>query len=503
MLISKNLDENIAILDEIFKDCVDVVARKIPFAQEKNIYFYITYIDMLTDRELIETQIINRLMHKINLDKLHKNDIENLFEEFTNYAMTTAEIKQTDQIEQVTSEIMAGNTILLIDGFNKALIVSTKQFPNRGVQSTQIESVVYGAKDSFTEGMRHNTSLIRRRIRDTNLKVKQIKLGKRSQTDIALMYIQDIVRPTILDETLKRLKQIDIDAILDIGYIQQFIDSRWKSVFAQSQLTERPDKAASAILEGRIVIIADNSPFVLIVPATLSTFFQSSEDYYEKWQIMSSLRILRYICAIISISMPGLFIALTLYHPSMIPIKLVLKLANERNNIPFPSVFEIIIMELAFELLREAGIRLPNPIGSTIGIVGGIIIGQSAVEAGLVSPITIIIVAITAMSSFAIPNENFVSALRLIKYMVIIFSALLGLYGFWIAILIILIHLASLKSFGIPYLYPIVSGEVNNFNDMEDTFFRAPIFKMKNRPIFANKMQVRRQGENENVRRQQ
>lgn len=500
-MLSKNLDENIFRLEETFKDCGDLVSRKIPFAKTQNIFFYIIYIDMLTDRELIETQIINRLMHRINLD--NKKDIPKyLFDEFKNYGMTTAEVKQTDKFDEITSEIMSGNTVLIIDGFPNALIVSTKQFPNRGIQSSQIESVVYGPKDSFTEGMRHNTALIRRRIRDVNLKVKQLKIGVRSQTDIALMYIEDIVRPQILEQVEKRINEINIDAILDVGYIQQFIDKSFKSIFPQTQLTERPDKASSAILEGRIVIIVDNSPFVLIVPATLATFFQSSEDYYERWQIMSCLRLMRYVCAIISITLPGLFLALTLYHPSMIPLKLVLKLADERSHVPFGSVVEIIMMELAFELLREAGVRLPNPIGSTIGIVGGIIVGQAAVDAGLVSPIVIIIVSLTAISSFSIPNTNFVSALRLLKYMIIIFSAMLGLYGFWLAILIILIHLSSLKSFGIPYLYPIVSGEVNNFNDLEDTFFRLPIFKMKERPIFAQKSQSKRQGEKSDVLQQ-
>ena len=324
-MLSNNLDENIKKLEQAFKDCGDFVSRKLPFANMKDIFFYVAYIDMLTDRELIETQLIYPLMHKINLSKID-NIANYLFDEFKNYGMTTADLTQTDNFKDITTEIMSGNTVLIIDGVSKALIVSTKKFPGRGVQTTQIESVVYGAKDSFTESMRQNTALIRRRIRDTNLKVKQIKSGERSQTDIALMYLSDVVRPEILKRLEEKLNKIKIDAVLDTGYIQQFIDS--KSVFPQSQLTERPDKTASAILEGRIAIIADNSPFVLIVPTTINTFFQSSEDYYDRWQIMSFLRVMRYICAITATTLPGLFIALSLYDPSMIPIKLVLKLAS-------------------------------------------------------------------------------------------------------------------------------------------------------------------------------
>lgn len=481
-MISNDLEQNIYILEKNFMDCGDFIIKKIPFGKSgENIFFVVAYIDMLIDRELIDTQIITRLTR--NLSGFSRI---NILSEIKNYGITTADFQEEKEINKINIEIMSGNTVLLFGGLDKAIIVSSKKFPSRGIESCEIESVVYGSKDSFTESMRKNTALIRRRIRDINLKIKQIKIGQRSQTDIAIVYLKNIARDKIVNNVINRLKEIDIDAILDIGYLQQFLDLSWKSIFPQSQLTERPDKSASAILEGRVVIICDNSPFVLIIPATLPTFFQSSEDYYERWQIMNFLRIMRYISAIVSVCLPGFFLALTLYHPNMIPIELVLKLAEARKNVPFSSFWEIIIMELAFELLREAGIRLPNPIGSTIGIVGGIIIGQSAVEAGLVSPIIIIIIALTAICSFCIPNASFVSALRLLKYFIIIFSGLFGLYGFLIANLIILTHLASLKSFGIPYLYPIVSGEINNFNDLEDTFFRLPIFKMKKRPIFAN-----------------
>lgn len=480
-MLDSNLEKNINTLKQNFIDCGDFVIKKIPVGAKKNIFFCVAYIDMLVDRELIDTQIITRLTRSFFLFSG-----KNIFGEMKNFGITTADFKEEKEINKINLEILSGNTVLLFDEFDTAIIISSKKFPGRGIESCEIESVVYGSKDSFTESMRKNTALIRRRIRDINLKIKQMQIGKRSKTDVAIVFLKNIARDEIVNDLTNKLEKINIDAILDVGYLQQFLDESWKSIFPQSQLTERPDKSASAILEGRIIIICDNSPFVLIVPATLPTFFQSSEDYYERWQIMNFLRIMRYIAAIVSICLPGFFLALSLYHPNMIPIELVLKLAEARKNVPFSSFLEIIIMELAFELLREAGIRLPNPIGSTIGIVGGIIIGQSAVEAGLVSPIIIIIIALTAICSFCIPNASFVSALRLLKYFIIIFSGLFGLFGFLIANLIILTHLVSLKSFGMPYLYPIVSGEVNNFNDLEDTFFRFVIFKMKKRPLFAN-----------------
>ncbi|MCL2699522.1 MAG: spore germination protein, partial [Defluviitaleaceae bacterium] len=266
----------------------------------------------------------------------------------------------------------------------------------------------------------------------------------------------------------------------------------WRSVFPQAQLSERPDKVSASILEGRIAIIVDGSPFVMVVPVTFGTFFQSSEDYYERWQIMSFVRTLRYIAGIMAVALPGLYIALAVYHPSMLPTLFALKIAGARQSVPFPALVEILIMEAAFELLREAGIRLPAPIGSTIGIVGGLIIGQAAVEAGLVSPIVVIVVAITGIAGFAIPHVSMVSGFRLMKYVTLFASAALGLFGFWLAAFLILIHLVSLRSVGFPYMFPFASGEVNNYGDFKDTLFRLPAFMMKKRPIFANSKQTER-----------
>lgn len=469
-----SLDDNINYFNNEFVDCQDIVKRTIPFCDSS---FFIIYIDMLTDRETIELQLLTRLMHT-NRTKCN-------FDEFKNDIMTTADIKELDDLEQLKTEIMSGNTVLILENYAKAVVVSTKSFPSRGIQATEIETVVYGAKDAFSESMRQNTALVRRRLRDSNLKVKQMVLGKRSKTDVALMYLDDVVRKDVLHELETRLSRIDTDGILDVGYIQQFVEDSWLSVFPQAQMTERPDKASASILEGRIVVIVDNSPFVLLLPNTLPAFMQSSEDYYERWQIMSFVRVIRYIAAIITLMLPGFYVALTIHHTDLLPKELMLKLTSDRLAVPFDTLFEIIIMELLFELLREAGIRLPNPIGSTIGIVGGIIIGQAAVEAGLIAPIVIIIVALTGITSFAIPSVNFVSALRLLKYFVLIMSGMFGLFGMWIAMLVILIHLSSLESFKIPYLYPFVSGNVNHYSDYKDTVFRFPTFTMKSRPIFS------------------
>ncbi len=480
--ISKNLEKNITIIENAFQNCGDIVKRRFFVGEKKDIAVYMIYTDNIVNGSAIEESILTNIMNRCRIDGKKEGMLKRLNEE----VIAIGEMNEVKTFQEIFDAVLLGDTILLMDENDIALRASTKGFPSRGVSEAKTEVVVQGPKDAFTEIGATNIVLIRRRIRDTKLKVKRTKVGKRSKTDVAILYMEDIVRKEILQEVEYRINQIDIDVILDSGYIDQLLENRWLSPFPQLQMTERPDKAASALLEGRVVIVIDNTPFVVIAPATLNVFFQASEDYYDRWEIMSFIRLIRYCAGFLAVALPGLYIALTVFHPSMLPTNLALKIAETRQNIPFPAVGEILIMELAFELLREAGIRLPSPVSSTIGIVGGIIIGQAAVEAGIVSPSVVIVSALTGICTFVIPNIALVSGLRLTKYIVLIFSAFLGLYGFWLALILMLIHMASLKSFHIPFLYPFCSASVNNYNDLEDSIFRLPLWFMKKRPIFSN-----------------
>lgn len=487
MQISKVLKENIEYVEKTYEDCGDVIKRKFAIGKNKDIWVYTLYVDNMSEANDVQFTIIRPLINDNRLTISDTSSIgKDIFQILKNNNIMSPDIREAADFDDIHVSIMSGDTALFVDGSDNVLIVATRGWPNRGVQNTDTEIVVQGSKEAFSEVFRINTVLIRRRIRDTNLKVKQLRTGKRSQTDLAIVYLEDVVRQDVLNNLLEKIDNIDIDAILDVGYIEQYIERDYLSPFPQGQVTERPDKAASAILEGRIVVVVDNTPFVLIVPSTLNCFFQSSEDYYQRFEIMSFTRIIRYIASVVAITLPGLYLAVALYNPSMIPPEIMFKIAESRQNIPFPAVVEIVVMDIAFELLREAGIRLPLAIGSTIGVVGGIIIGQAAVEAGLVSPITVIIIALTGVCGFAIPNVSLVSGIRLSKYLIIFTSAILGLFGFWIGILILLIHLASLKSFGFPYLLPFVSSDLNGYADLKDSIIRMPLFTMKKRPIFSN-----------------
>lgn len=492
-MINPALNENIRLLENTFADCGDYVGRKFQAGGIHGIWLYAAYLDMLTDRNQIDLTVAARLF------TLEPADLTaavppggSIFDALRDSGLPTFDMKETDDMDMVLHDILAGDTVFFVDGYEKALVVSSKGFPSRGVTTAETEVVLQGSKEAFSEAFRINTALVRRRIRDTRLKIKQLQVGQRSQTDVALMYMDDIVRPSVLREVEKRVRQIDIDAIMDSGILEQLMEENWLSPFPQAQLTERPDKAAASILEGRIVIVVDNSPFVLIVPVTMNVFFQSAEDYYNRWQVASLTRMLRYAAACMAVLLPGFYIAVAVYHPSMLPLLMITKMAGARQNVPFPAVIEILLMDAAFELLREAGIRLPGAAGGTIGIVGGLIIGQAAVEAGLVSPIVVIIVALAGISSFAIPHVSLVAGFRLTKYAILLLAAVLGLPGFWAGLLLSLTHLASLRSFGFPYLFPYAAGEMNHFGDMKDSLIRKPLFTFARRPFFAHPRKSRR-----------
>ncbi len=483
--ISPDINQNIKKLTEMFENCGDLVARHITLPSTS---IYVLYFDGMTDRDMIENRILTTLM--IEIKKVALTDVENsLPKALITSGITTADISFQEDIDKAATAAMAGETILLIDGFSKAIIISSKSYPKRGIDKPDSEGNIEGPKEAFCENFRDNTALIRRRIRDTNLKIKQLQCGTRSKTDLAIVYLEDVVRPEILKQTEERIAKINIDAISDSGTLAQLISCQTSSPFPTLQLTERPDKAAGEILEGRIVIVVDTTPFVIILPAVLPCFYQASEDYYQNWLSAGLVRLIRYGASLLALALPALYICFSMYNPSMLPAPLLMKMSAARDGVPTSGILEIFLMELAFDTLREAGVRMPQAIGSTLGIVGGIIIGQAAVDAGLVSPIVVIIVSLTGICSFAIPQIALSTAYRLCKYFLMLTSAFFGLAGFWAGMLFILIHLAKLKSFGIPYLYPFAGGDIDGDEGIRDTFFRLPLKYMKKRPVFANNKQ--------------
>lgn len=489
LINSKDLEENTKRLKERLKDCDDIVYKEFRVGAEQSFRFLLVYTDGMSSRDMLNDAVLNALMvHAREVPPDAHEPGEELYRLVRYGGLPASELADGDNLEDSILAILIGDAVLFIDTTEKCIVIGAKGWPMRGVSEPNTESLIRGPRDGFTETFRVNTALVRRRIRDHRLKLKQLRVGKRSFTDVGVMYIEDIVNPDLVEEVKRRIKTIDIDAIIESGYIEQLIEDNWLSPFPQVNVTERPDEVAASLYEGRVAILVDNSPFALIVPTTLNALFQSPEDYYDRWYVATILRFIRYAASILSLLLPALYIAVTSFHPGILPDKLVISIAAARQGIPFPAIIEAFLLEVTFELLREAGLRLPVPIGSAIGIVGGIVIGSAAVEAGIVSPIMVIIVAITAISSFSIPNYSLSVGFRMLRFTLMIFAGILGLYGIMLGVLLILSHLVKLKSFGIPYMSPYVSFVGSEY---KDTIVRAPIFLMGKRPVTTARNKIR------------
>ncbi len=481
-ILSETLSENIDTINTLFSDCADVVKRKITVGDINKVDIFFLYIDNMINKELLEQVTIHQL-----LASLKDMPAQGQFEYIKESGLRTVDLTEVITMNELIENVLSGDTVILVDGSDKAIKVSVRGMPNRGVPTSENEVAIRGSKESFSEAFYINRVLLRRRIKDTNLKIKQLKIGIRSHTDVAICYLEDVAKPELVADIEKRLKEFVIDGIFDAGMLEQLTERNVYSPFPEFQTTERPDKAASAIMEGRVAILVDNSPLALLLPTTLNSFFQASDDSYSRWELATFNRILRYFGAFLSIALPGLYIAVINYNAELLTSAMALSFAAARDGVPFSVLFEVVMMEVAFQMLLEAGIRLPGPMGSTLGIVGGLIIGDAAVNANLVSPIVVIVIALTAISAFTVPNEPFASAFRIVRYVIIILSAFLGLYGFILGIMILLIHLGGLKSFGMPYMVPFAASGINEGTDTKDAIIRLPLGNLKRRPIFSKK----------------
>uniref|UniRef100_UPI00406C8AC3 spore germination protein n=1 Tax=Paenibacillus sp. FSL P2-0089 TaxID=2954526 RepID=UPI00406C8AC3 len=377
---------------------------------------------------------------------------------------------------EVETELLAGNSVIYIDGSTHALSAGTEALKQRSVEDAVSQSVVRGPREGFTESLRENTALIRRRIQNPKLRIEQRKLGEQTQTNVAVMYIEGNADPEVLQELRRRLDAAKLDSVLESNYIEEMIQDQRYSPFPTVYNTERPDSAASALLEGRIAILVEGTPFILVVPALLVQFFQSSEDYYQRSDFATLVRMLRFFCFAIALLTPSFYIAITTFHQEMIPTTLLISLIGQREGIPFPAFLEAYIMEITFEILREAGIRLPKSIGQSVSIVGTLVIGQAAVDAGLVSAAMVIVVSITAIANFTLPAFNVGISVRMLRFVLMVIAASFGLFGIIIALIILGLHLCSLESMGIPYM---TSFAPMRRQSQKDTFIRLSRRTMK------------------------
>lgn len=492
--VSKDIEISLGYIKERFRDCEDIIYRRLELGKDYGTKVAFIMIDGLVGTTDVVDFAIENLVQDGDLNILGLESYKDeLVAYLTREGLTSADVKEETDIEILLYMIMSGETVLLIDGMETAIILASRGYPSRSVSEPVTEAVIRGPREGFTESLRTNTALVRRRIRDTRFKIKMYSVGRRSKTSVALMYIEDIVDDKLLSEVKKRVLDIDIDAVVDSSILEHLIEDDYLSIFPQVENTERPDSVAASLFEGRVALIVDNSPFALILPATIGTLLQSSEDHYNRWLETSVVRIVRIAALLISALGSGIYISIISFHPGLLPSTLLYYIAASRINVPFPAVIEASIMEFTMEIIRQAGTRISGPIGSTIGIVGGLIIGQAAVEAGIVSNLMIIVVALTTICSFAIPSYELASAFRVCKFAFIFLAGTLGLYGVMIGIIILISHIVILNSFGIPFSSPL-SGLGIEEGDLKDTLVKAPLQRLWMRPGFTHPKNKRRMG---------
>ncbi|WP_227793286.1 spore germination protein [Paenibacillus guangzhouensis] len=477
-LITSSLSQNVERMKRTFGSSTDLVIREMGLGPNHDVLVAIVYLDGLVD-SLAVHQLLDSIVDHVNQRVAINIRFEGAsVEELRNsFAITVGGVSTESDWSKMISQMLSGNTVVMIDGYQHALSVSTIGWEHRNVSEPVSQSVIRGPQDAFTEVIRTNTALIRRRVKNPNLWLETKEIGRMTKTDVAIMFIKGLAPEEIVDEVRHRIDQIDIDGVLEGNYIEEFIQDTTWTVFPMVNNTERPDIVAAALLEGRIAILVDGTPFVLLVPALFTQFLQSPEDYYHSTDF-GFVRMLRFVAVFISLLAPAFYIALTTYHQEMIPTVLLISIAAQREGVPFPAFVEATMMELTFELLREAGIRMPRAIGSAISIVGALVLGQAAVDAGIISPAMVIIVAITAISGFISPSIEFSYSIRLIRFIFMALAATFGIFGMLVGFIGLVLHLCHLSSFNIPYMSPIAPF---NAGDQRDTFVRVPWWAMLTR----------------------
>ena len=480
--ISRSMKENQVTVQLLCAGCDDIIVRPMRLGVKEQVDCLVVYIESAVSNMMLEDSVIGKLLN--HLWELDEEEIRRAVEE---NGLGISDVKELETMEECMAALLAGNAIFFLDGYERALKIGSKGYPDMGVVKADSEKVLRGSKEAFSESAKVNTALVRKRIRTTDLKVEELFVGQQSNTLIALVYMENLAYPNLLAEIKERIGKVPIDSVLDSGIVEQLTADTWYSPFPQFQTTERPDRAAAAVLEGRILLLCDNTPVSLLLPTTMNSLLQTGDDYYGHFELASLLRCLRYLAVFLAFSLPGLYLAVTGFHPQILPTNLILSMAQARRGVPFPAMVEVLLLEISFELMREAGLRMPGPIGDMIGIVGGLIIGQAAVTANLISPIIVIIDALTALGSFSIPNEELSEAFRLLKYGMIFLCGFFGLYGFVVGWLLLLIHLAGLRSFGIPYLMPFAAVGKDGISRWTDGLLRAPMRRLNRRPVYARR----------------
>ncbi|QCJ45108.1 spore germination protein [Bacillus sp. S3] len=490
--LERSLTDNIQKIKELFGNSDDIILREIRIGQGDKIRVCIIFTDGLVDSQSTQNFIMETLMIDFRTADVEKERRtgENLLPYLKESVLTVGDIQDIGDLTNLLDSLLNGKVILLFDGYTEGFAIEMKGGKERSVEEPTTETTIRGPREGFTENIRVNTALLRRKIRDHNLWIESRKIGKVSKTNLSIMYIKGIANEKIVKEVRKRLDRIKIDSVLESGYIEELIQDGIWTPFPTMYHSERPDAIAADLFEGRVAILVDGTPFVITVPVMFSQFLQSPEDYYNRADITTLLRILRYVGFIIALLAPSFYIAITTFHQEMLPTLLLITLAAQREGVPFPAFIEALAMEVSFEILREAGLRMPKAIGQAVSIVGTLVIGSAAVDAGFVSAAMVIVVAITAIASFIVSNYELSIAIRMLRFPFMAIAASFGLFGIIVGLIALVLHMCSLRSFGVPYMAPF--GPFIK-EDQKDAIFRFPRWAMGTRPRLISQTNITRE----------
>ena len=483
--ISSNIEENIEEFNRIFKNDIDFLVRR--FSLFSSQPAALLCLKSLVGKEEVERDIVKPLQESAYPIDQSLNEVDYIL----NNVLYYTDVKTVLDIAELIQSLTLGKAIIFIDGNEKALELDAKKPEKRAIEQPETERVVRGARDGFIEQIGTNVALLRYRLPVPEFRIESTEVGTRTRTKVAVCYMEDIVNETLLKEVKKRIDAIKMDGILDAGYIEQFIQENPWSPFPQILNTERPDKVIGNVLEGRVAILVEGSPFALIAPATFNQFYQTSEDYNDRWIISSIIRIIRVLALVFSLLFSSFYVTVLSFHPELIPAKFVVAASSGRQGVPFPVFIEVLLMEIAMEILREATVRMPQQVGGALSIVGVLVVGQAAVQAGFVSPITVVIIAMSTIGSFATPSYNAATAFRMLRFALIILAGTLGLLGLAVGIIVVLNHMIGLRSFGVPYMSPFSPG---NAQALRDSVIRSPFDWLRKRPPSINPKDKKRVG---------
>lgn len=445
-----------ASLKEIFSRCGDYQSREIMFGLEGEIPLQVCWLDGVVSGTAVAEEVI-RPLTQLSRSRSVQTE-QQCLELIMLGAAYSYSAKQRQTMDELVSDLTHGHCAVILDGINQAVCFEVRSSNVRGISEPTLEKSLKGAKDSFVETLRINTGLVRRRICSPQLKLVESTVGRKSRTQVAIMFMDNIADPSTVEELARRLDALDVDALLATGTLEEYIVDSPRSPLPQLLHTERPDRFAMQLMSGRVGLLVDGLPIGLVLPASLADFMRVTGDSSKNYLVATALTCLRYLSLFVAVFLPALYVAVAMYHQEMIPTRLLLSIIDAKQHVPFSTALEIISMLVAFELLQEAGLRLPNPIGDTVSIIGALIVGQSAVEARVISPIAIIVVATSGIACYTLPSQDLGAVIRLLRMALVVAAALAGLFGVGIVLCLFLIHLSGIDSFGLSYTAPLTDG---------------------------------------------